>query len=64
MLWRISRVLRRRLDCVAAVVDSWQAARDARQEQRRARELFQGLLLGGLRSWHRPRDGADDAPLS
>ncbi|HTQ32636.1 MAG TPA: hypothetical protein VMI30_00595 [Stellaceae bacterium] len=49
MLRRINRALLRRLDRVAAVVDRWQAARDAQQEQRRARELFHGLLLGGLR---------------
>jgi hypothetical protein len=49
MLRRISGALLRRLDRVAAVVDRWQAARDAQEEQRQAHELFVGLLLGGLR---------------
>ena len=49
MLRRLSRSLLRRLDRVAAAVDRSQAARDARQDQYRARELFHGLLLGGLR---------------
>ena len=49
MLRRISRALLRRLDRVAAVIDGWHAARDAQQEERRARELFHGRLLGGLR---------------
>ena len=49
MLRRVSRALARRLDRVAAVVDGWQAARDRQEEQLRSRELFHGLLLGGLR---------------
>jgi len=49
MLRRISRVLLRRLDRVAAVVERCQAARDREEEHRRSRELFVGLLMGGLR---------------
>jgi hypothetical protein len=49
MLRRISRVLLRRLDRVASVVERWQAARDREVEHRRSRELFVGLLMGGLR---------------
>lgn len=49
MLRRISRVLLRRLDRVAAVVEGWRSARDEQQERREARELFLGLLTGGLR---------------
>jgi hypothetical protein len=48
MLRRISRALRRRLDRVAAVVEGWQRAHDEEKAQREARELFVGLLTGGL----------------
>ena len=49
MLRRISRVLLRRLDRVAAVVEGWQRAHDEQEAHREARELFLGLLRGGLR---------------
>jgi hypothetical protein len=48
MLRRISRVLLRRLDRVASVVNGWRAARDRQEAHRRSRELFVGLLMGGL----------------
>jgi hypothetical protein len=49
MLRRISRVLLRRLDRVAAVVEGWQRAHDEQKAHREARELFVALLMGGLR---------------
>jgi hypothetical protein len=58
MLRRLSRVLLRRLDRVAAVVDGRQAARDRPERERQAREKFVGLLMGGLRD-----HGIDPATL-